>query len=575
MSDATFDAVIVGGGNKALLLAMYLIKYGGMSVAIFERRHEIGGCLATEEISAPGFRGNTHATIVVTFYYGPHYRDFPEFWEYGAQCDQYLVSEGAVFRNNNTCLAIYSEKHDPTQERTAREITRFSSRDAEQWLKFWKLWQSDELQRVVQEGLFNPPEMRVAPEMLERQMALLPNLVEADFEPDSLRMSASYLRCARDLFESKELQYCIMRYVLQQRDVSETGVGVEMFSWTGSLPILSFVRGGTHQIAHAAHKILVRDGCKFFTHCEVDKVIIENGAAKGIRLADGSRIAARKLVVSTLNPAQLCFDLIGREYLDQRTVRRVEALESGFLCLMWYSFALHEAAKYEAAAFNADINETFWLGLAEDADPEHIARECHYQKLGKFPPLEDYCPAITCNSLVDPAYAPPGMHVAHSEQLGLPAPTYTERQWLEVKRKYLQDLLTVWQRHAPNMTWDNIIGVDTNSPYDALRTKNLGPNGNMAVLDCSLYQRDANRPIPELANHRTPIRSLYATGSAWSPGGWAASPESYNCYKIIAGDLGLGKPWGETGKEELDSLVQETRAVSKRIRDSSKVARSR
>ena len=57
MADKTFDAVIVGGGNKALLLALYLIKYGGMSVGIFERRHEIGGCLATEELSAPGFRG--------------------------------------------------------------------------------------------------------------------------------------------------------------------------------------------------------------------------------------------------------------------------------------------------------------------------------------------------------------------------------------------------------------------------------------------------------------------------------------------------------------------------------------
>jgi beta-carotene ketolase (CrtO type) len=574
MPDATYDAVIVGGGTKALFLAMYLIKYGGMSVGIFERRHEIGGCLATEETSAPGFRGNTHATIITPLYYPPLYRDFPEFWEYGAQSDQYLVADGAVFRNNNTCLTIYSEKHDPTQERTATEIARFSPRDAEKWLKLWKLMQSDEAQRVVLEALFTPAEMRRTPEALERQVTLYPKLVEADFEPDSLVLAASYLRCAKELWESKELQYCIMRFVLTQRDVSETGVGQEMFSFTASLPTIGFARGGTHQIAHAAHQILVQSGCKFFTHCHVDKVIIENGTATGIRLADGSRIAARKLVVSTLNPAQLCFDLIGREYLDQRTVRRVEALESSFLCLMWYSFALREAAKYEAAAFNTDINETFWLGLAEDADPEHIARECHYQRLGKFPPLEDYCPAITCNSLVDPAYAPPGMHVAHSEQLGLPAPTYTERQWLEVKRKYLQDLLAVWQRHAPNMTWDNIIGVDTNSPYDALRTKNLGPNGNMAVLDCSLYQRDANRPTPELANHRTPIKNLYATGSAWSPGGWAASPESYNCYKIIAGDLGLGKPWGETGKEELDSLVQETRAVAKRIRNSSKVERS-
>jgi hypothetical protein len=32
MPDESFDAVIIGGGNKALFLAMYLMKYGGMSV---------------------------------------------------------------------------------------------------------------------------------------------------------------------------------------------------------------------------------------------------------------------------------------------------------------------------------------------------------------------------------------------------------------------------------------------------------------------------------------------------------------------------------------------------------------
>jgi len=38
MPDETFDAVIVGGGTKALFLAMYLTKYAEMSVGIFERR---------------------------------------------------------------------------------------------------------------------------------------------------------------------------------------------------------------------------------------------------------------------------------------------------------------------------------------------------------------------------------------------------------------------------------------------------------------------------------------------------------------------------------------------------------
>ena len=63
MPDRTFDAVIVGGVTRALFLAMYLTRYGEMSVGVFERRHEIGGCLATEEMSAPGFRANTQANI--------------------------------------------------------------------------------------------------------------------------------------------------------------------------------------------------------------------------------------------------------------------------------------------------------------------------------------------------------------------------------------------------------------------------------------------------------------------------------------------------------------------------------
>jgi len=571
MPDATFDAVIVGGGNKALLLAMYLIKYGGMSVGIFERRHEIGGCLATEEISAPGFRGNTHANIILPWYFTAIWRDFPEFWDYGAQIDQHVLGDGTIFRNNQTCLGIYSEKHDPTQERTAKEIARFSERDAEKWFKVWDLWRSDEFQRVQFDMLFNPAEFRMAPEVLNRQIAVYPKLVEAGFEPDALVLTASHIRAVRDFWESKELQYCIVRFALSGAyDVSDPGIGADTVGLPPTMPTMSFVRGGTHQIAHAAHQILVQNGCQFFTHAEVDKVIIENGTATGISLTDGSEIGARKLVVSTLNPAQLCFDLIGREHLDYKLARRVEQLENAFCCLMWYSFALHEAPKYEAAAFNPDINECFWLGLSEDNNPERVVRECHYSRLGQWPPLEDYCPTVWCHSLVDPAYAPPGKHVAQNEQLGPAASAHTEREWLEIKKRYAEELISIWQKHAPNMTWDNIIGVDTNTPYDNLRMKNLAPKGSMGLLDRTPYQVKECRPTPELANHRTPIKNLYATGAAWHLGANCGSTESYNCYKIIATDMGLGKPWEEAGKEDPDSLIEVQRNVNQRIRDSFK-----
>ncbi len=164
MADLTFDAVIIGGGNKGLMLAMYLMKYGGMSVGIFERRHEIGGCLATEETSAPGFRGNTHANIILPMYYMPLWRDFPDFWEYGGRWDQHLCSDGFVFRDTKTALGIYSQKYDPTQEKTAQQIARFSKKDAEKWIKSAAMEDSREYWRAQADMLLQPGGVQARPQ---------------------------------------------------------------------------------------------------------------------------------------------------------------------------------------------------------------------------------------------------------------------------------------------------------------------------------------------------------------------------------------------------------------------------
>ncbi|NQT71819.1 MAG: NAD(P)/FAD-dependent oxidoreductase [Chloroflexi bacterium] len=573
MPDETFDAVIIGGGTKSLFLAMYLIKYGGMSVGIFERRHEIGGGLATEEISAPGFRGNTHANIILPVYYAPIYRDFPQFWDYGAQWEQYLCSDGACFADNDTCLAIYSLKHDPTQERTAKEIARFSESDAENYLKLFGVFHSDEVYRAMIDQFYLPPEQLLAPEVGERQMGVFGKLLEANMVPESLTMKSSPLRQIYEMWDSQEMQYCHARFVVSAAtDVNDPGMGVETLALGSQLPTLGFAKGGTHQIAHAAHQILVQMGCKFFTHAEVKNVIIENGNATGIRLEDGSEIGARKLVVSAgLSPYQVVFDMIGREHFAEKVARRVELISSTHIgCLMWCSFALKEQPIYKAEAFNPDIRETFWLGLGSSPDSEHIANECRWANLGKFPPLEDFSPIVCCHSLVDTAFAPLGMHIAQNEMQAPPASAHTEEEWFEIKQKYVEDMITVWQKYAPNMTYDNLIGIDSNSPYDNLRMKNLAPHGNCQTIDRSVFQQNENRPIPELANYRTPVTNFYATGSAWHPGPNGGCGEGYNCYKVIAGDMGLDGPWIQLGDEENESLVTSVRNVIKRAQDSLK-----
>ena len=128
--DARFDAVVIGGGNKALVTALYLQRYGRMSVAVFERKHEIGGCLAGDESPAPGFYHDQHATDIGDFYFRILEEDFPEITERGLRFIPYEIAGGGIFEEDHSYYLIYSPYTDPSQERTACSFERFSSHDA-------------------------------------------------------------------------------------------------------------------------------------------------------------------------------------------------------------------------------------------------------------------------------------------------------------------------------------------------------------------------------------------------------------------------------------------------------------
>ena len=136
MADKSFDIVMVGGGSNSLVTAMYLTKFGGLDVGIFEARHELGGGWCTEE-PVGGFMANCCSTAMCDWYWEPIKRDIPEWEEYGARVAQSRVGNVVLFSEDQSCLTIYQSNFDPTQELTAREIARFSKKDADTWLWLW------------------------------------------------------------------------------------------------------------------------------------------------------------------------------------------------------------------------------------------------------------------------------------------------------------------------------------------------------------------------------------------------------------------------------------------------------
>jgi phytoene dehydrogenase-like protein len=60
MREMEVDGIIIGAGPNGLTTAGYLAK-AGLKVAVLERRYEIGGGLATENLLFPGMLVDSHA----------------------------------------------------------------------------------------------------------------------------------------------------------------------------------------------------------------------------------------------------------------------------------------------------------------------------------------------------------------------------------------------------------------------------------------------------------------------------------------------------------------------------------
>ncbi len=539
MPDATYDAIIVGGGNKGLALAMYLTRYGGMQVAVFEKRHEAGGGWSTDEGPAPGFLADYHATAVGSLHHPTLDRDFPEWIELGGGRFNEVMGTGAIFKENDSCLILYNRRIDRGQEKTARSIGKLSQRDAETWVSFQrklgKLYMPAEM-----EWALNPPPPDGEPDALDR---LLAN-PESGFDPSWVVKSP--LDVFRDCFESEAFVSFLGRLNQSNIGVSPDIVGTGVLSMLLAVSFLSprtaGLEGGTHAWAHIAVKIILANGGKIFTEHEVDKVVIEHGKATGVRLANSSEVKARQLVVSTLDPYNLCFRLIGKEHLDWKLARRVAAIERRVTCLTWYTWALQEQPDYLAAQSEPDINKIFCLALTTK-DPEALVREHAIRMLGKNP--QELELTIINHSLVDKTRQPPGKACLLTEQFVAPADALTEKEWLEYKKRHAEDVVNMLRKHTRNLSWDKVIGYSPVAPPDICHNLNMAPTGNWAVIDNIASQLGKYRPVPELARYRTPIKNLYGTGSAWHPWGFASSYQSYNCYKIICEDFDLRKPWVE------------------------------
>jgi beta-carotene ketolase (CrtO type) len=544
MADKVYDAVIIGGGHHGTTIAPYLAK-AGLKVGVFERLDHLGGGAVTEDLPAPGFRGNFCAHFT-RYYSHPAYKEF-NLREEGLEYTFPDTNEAIIFDDETSYVAyaaftVVDPKTGETKynegnvKKTYEQIARFSKTDANTYLDLTEKYKN-QWRVAYHKHRYSPPTPWGVPDPLEELFA----------DPKSgLDLPMQFMTCrqiARYFFESDELRILTLRGFLTSwgcfpDDVPGMAITIATIHLTLGWEPAAIAKGGTEAITKALVSAGKKRGVEYFINSEVQRVLIENGKATGIKLMDGTEVSAKQLVVSDNAAPQLFLRLIGEDRITDQMKRKARVYQFDRGELFWGTVGVHELPQYKAAKSNPDVNatpRTYFapkdLGFIED-------KYMHEIFLLGMPSKMFILTAP--DSIWDRSRVPEGKYSLHVEEFTCPARLFSRREWKQLTEQFVDVLFETWAQYAPNMTKDNLIVDRITNPIDIQDTHLDMKEGGWCEGNCSAVQNGRFRGMP--GGYRTFVKNLYMCSSGVYGGPGIGRGSSYNCYKVIAEDLGLPAP---------------------------------
>jgi phytoene dehydrogenase-like protein len=527
MTDQAYDFIIVGGGSNGLTCGAYLAK-AGQKVLVLERSPLVGGGCVTEELTLPGFKHNPHSCMHVWIHLGPVYNDL-ELQKYGADYVFPEIQYAAVFPDGRA-LVLYKDL-----ERTIREITRFSERDANTYRDFCEGY------RGMVDGsrtfLYSQPS---EPWLGWSSMMQTPDGAEL------VKTSHSSIRhVVYDLFESPEVRGWILLFM------NQTGTDDYPGSGTFLPPLLPIIHhtdgvgcavGGSSVTSEALALVIEAHDGTVLRNAHVSKILLEGERATGVELEDGTQFTARKAVSSNVEPKQTFLTMIGEDALDPFFVRQVNRFRADEFTLFTPHFAMKESPQWAAAEFNPDVIDAWTVGVMPENPDDAYNHLWADIRTGK--PSKTFLPMAVIPTLVDPSQAPEGKHTM---LLWQPA-VYDladggAEKWTEIKDDYGLELYDWVGKFAPNMTRDNILKMEVDSPLD-IEKRNISMwKASLMGGERAQDQLTVFRPFYGYPPYRTPFEGLYMCGPSTHPEGGLSGACGFNAATAIADDFEIKKWW--------------------------------
>jgi phytoene dehydrogenase-like protein len=517
-----YDAIVIGAGVNGLAAALHLAAKG-WKVIVVERAAIAGGAVKTGAMTRPGFRHDLYAMNLSLFAGSPFF----------ATHKDRLLAHGLNFLSAEHCFATAFPDGswlgvDKNLDATATRIAALDPKDAERWRAMVAAFSQD------------------APHIFALFASPMPSFpaVRAVYNAWRSRGTAWVADTARLLiasprewldenFASEKLK-AMMAIWGMHLDFSPDCAGGALFPYLESMTNQSFgmalAQGGAAAIVTAMVGAIEAAGGEVRLGAPVKNITMQNGAAKGVVLANGERIDAKRAVIANLHPRVLFGDLV-RD--SSPATQRLAKFRPGPATMMIH-LALSGLPAWSAGA---ELRQFAYVHLA----PSLAAMAKAYtEALDGLLPAE---PGLVVGqpTAIDPSRAPAGQHVLwvqvrvlpsqiRGDALGIIAGT----QWDVVKEVYADRVIDIIARYAPGFS-ASILARAVLSPADLERDNPNLVGGDSLGGSHHLDQNFLFRPTFGWSRYRTPVDRLYMVGASTWPGAGTGAGSGFMLAKNLAG----------------------------------------
>lgn len=524
MTSSMYDAVIVGAGHNGLVCGAYLARKG-MKVCVLEKRPIIGGAAVSEAVW-PGYRVSVASYTMALLQ--PRIIEQLELGKYGF--DVISPTPMVHFYGDGKTLVIQPDKPE-----FLSDVGRFHPDDAKAYVPYTEHMKG--LGAIVREMLWEIPPDPASNTLSERARLLRFVLKFRNVGNGFYDLYDVLTLSARDFlarwFKSDEMITALGFY-------AGCGGATTSLCSPGSAYVLlrgyirdhttaagpaGFVRGGMGSISEAIAASGQAHGMEVRCDVAVDRIVLRDGKATGVRLATGEILNA-KLVVSNVASKVLFKQLLEPHAVAAEFLHRVDHIRDNSTAFK-INLAMKTLPTFKD--FNADAAGFDYPSQARFASSVNYLERAYdaskYGRIAERPALVMLTPSV-----LDPSVAPEGKHLISI--FGQHAPYKLDgKNWDDARSELYETVLDTLVEHVPDIR-ECIDDAQVLSPADLERIFSL-PGGHVHHGELSMDQIFFRRPVQGAANYRTPIANLYQCGASVHPGGGVTGVPGHNAAQVI------------------------------------------